>query len=70
MVQRRFGETGVWFGAHVFGGDGEEDVRDLARDSQGRLYVAGSSNSWTALNAANGSSDAVLFRTTSFELNP
>jgi len=70
MVQRRFGETGVWFGAHVFGGDGEEDVRDLARDSQGRLYVAGSSNSWTALNAANGSSDAVLFRTTSFELTP
>ena len=70
MVQRRFGETGAWFGVHIFGGNGDEDVRALARDGQGRLYVAGSSSSWTALNAGNGSSDAVLFRTTSFELTP
>ncbi|MCH1574648.1 MAG: hypothetical protein L7S67_00065 [Flavobacteriales bacterium] len=70
IVQRRFGETGAWFGAHIFGGTGDEDVRDMARDDQGRLYVVGSSSSWTDLNAANGSHDAVLFRSSSFELTP
>ena len=70
MVQRRFGESGAWFGVHVFGGAGDENLRALARDDQGRLYVAGSSSSWTDLNAANGSSDAVLFRASSFELTP
>lgn len=70
MVQRRFGETGAWFGVHIFGGNGDEDVRAMARDDQGRLYVVGSSSSWTDLNAANGSHDAVLFRSSSFELTP
>ncbi|MBL6645893.1 MAG: SBBP repeat-containing protein [Flavobacteriales bacterium] len=70
LVQRRFGETGAWFGVHLFGGSEDDDVRALARDDQGRLYVAGSSNSWSALNAGNGSSDAVLFRASSFELDP
>ena len=70
LVQRRFGETGAWFGAHLFGGSEDDDVRALAHDDEGRLYVAGTSNSWTAINAANGSSDAVLFRASSFELTP
>ena len=70
MVQRRFGQTGAWFGVHTFGGEADEDVRDLGYDSQGRLYVAGSSNSWTELTAGNDSPDAVLFRSTTTALVP
>ncbi len=70
MVQRRFGETGAWFGVHTFGGEADEDVRALGLDDNGRVYVAGSSNSWTGLTANNGSADAVLFRSTTTELIP
>lgn len=70
MVQRRFGATGAWFGIHVFGGEGDEDVRDMARDQQGRLYVVGSSNSWPEVTGGNGSMDAALFRASSINLNP
>ncbi len=62
LVQTRFGPTGAWFGAYTFGGVADEDVWDLALDPQGRLLVAGSSNSWTELTAGNGSQDATLFR--------
>lgn len=68
LVQRRSGETGAWFGAHVFGGPEDEDVRDLAWDEQGRLLVAGSSRSWTVLTSGNGSADAVLFRSPTTQL--
>jgi hypothetical protein len=70
MVQRRFGQTGAWFGVHTFGGEADEDVRALGYDSQGRLYVAGSTNSWTDLTSGNGSADAVLFRSTTTALDP
>jgi hypothetical protein len=53
LVQERSGETGAWFGAYTFGGEGGEDVAALALDASGRLLMAGSSNSWTdATNAA------------------
>lgn len=68
LVQRRSGETGAWFGAHVFGGVEDEDPRALAWDAQGRLFVAGSSRSWTGLTAGNGSDDAVLFRSPTTQL--
>ena len=62
LVQTRFGPTGAWFGQYVFGGEGDEEVRDMALDPEGRLLVVGSSNSWTALTVGNDSQDAVLFR--------
>ena len=68
LVQRRSGETGSWFGAHVFGGLDDEDPRALAWDAEGRLLVAGSSNSWTGLTTGNGSTDAVLFRSPTTQL--
>ena len=55
---------------HTFGGEADEDVRALGLDDNGRVYVAGSSNSWTGLTANNGSADAVLFRSTTTELIP
>lgn len=70
MVQRRFGQTGAWFGAHTFGGEADEDVHALGYDSQGRFYVAGSGNSYTDLTTGNGSADAVLFRSTTTALVP
>ena len=70
MVQRRFGPNGAWFGIHIFGGEGDEDVRDMARDGEGRLVVVGSSDSWTELTGGNGSRDAVLFRASSINLTP
>ncbi len=70
MVQRRFGPNGAWFGVHIFGGEGEEDVRDMARDGEGRLVVVGSSTSWSELTGGSGSPDAVLFRASSINLTP
>lgn len=70
MVQRRFGPNGAWFGVHIFGGEGDEDVRDMARDGEGRLVVVGSSDSWTELTGGSGSRDAVLFRASSINLTP
>lgn len=68
LVQTRFGETGAWFGQFAFGGEGEEDLRAMARDQQGRLFLAGSSNSWTDLGSGNGSMDAALFRVSTPQL--
>ena len=62
LVQTRFGPTGAWFGAHTFGGEGEEEIGDMALDHEGRLIIAGSSTSWTGLGTGNGSHDAALFR--------
>ena len=62
LVQTRFGETGAWFGQFAFGGTGEEDLHAMALDHEGRLLLAGSSNSWTELGPDNGSLDAALFR--------
>lgn len=62
LVQTRFGPTGAWFGQYTFGAAGDEDVRDLALDPEGRLLVVGASNSWTELTAGNGSQDAAVFR--------
>lgn len=68
LVQTRFGETGAWFGQFTFGGEGEEDLRAMARDQQGRMFLAGSSNSWTDLGSGNGSMDAALFRVSTPQL--
>lgn len=62
LVQTRFGETGTWFGQYIFGGEGDEDVRDMALDPEGRLLLVGASDSWTALTTGNGSTDAALWR--------
>ena len=62
LVQTRFGPTGAWFGAHTFGGEGEEEIGDMALDHEGRLIIAGSSTSWPGLGTGNGSHDAALFR--------
>ncbi len=62
LVQTRFGPTGAWFGQYTFGAGGDEDVRDLALDPEGRLLVVGASDSWTDLTAGNGSPDAAVFR--------
>ena len=62
LVQTRYGPTGAWFGAHTFGGEGEEEIGDMALDHEGRLIIAGSSTSWTGLGTGNGSYDAALFR--------
>lgn len=69
LLQTRFGPTGAWFGAHTFGGEGEEEITDMALDDQGRLLLVGASNSWTALGAGNGSLDAALFRLSTQQLN-
>ena len=56
LVQERSGETGAWFGAFTFGGEGGEDVAALAIDANGRMLMAGSSNSWSE------ATDAALYR--------
>jgi len=68
LVQTRYGPTGAWFGAHVFGGEADEQIGDMAVDHEGRLLLAGSSNSWTDLGPGNGSQDAALFRISTMQL--
>ena len=55
-MERRV-NNGVWTGGVVFGGENDEDPRRIIEDSEGRLLVVGTSNSYSDFTV-----DAYLFR--------